>query len=298
MAVHTSSNQFNDTDEYDEEIDETEEDLIENYFYLTRRCGIMKQSSTSDALHSIEKETRRTKNTAILARQFSLMNDCSADKYRVGLPSSKACSSLNNFKNLRPSDYSSSVSRIPPTIYYNISEDDDEDYSGRPFSLVKLFARMKARLKHDRRYRPNSTHQLLCEEDAPDWAELTKNTRQILTKALLPDGGYDALRRNHRSRRNSQKKSRDSDPVLGEDVEEDNEKISFDFDDTFGAENDRDYDEMIWERFLTSPRGYPYRRCAVCKAIDRQEYQGQLVYVYGVANNIIIDENLKASGLG
>ena len=55
---------------------------------------------------------------------------------------------------------------------------------------------------------------------------------------------------------------------------------------------------MIWQNFVKCARGFDYRRGGVCKAIDRQQFQGQLVYIYGVANNILIDENLKASGLG
>lgn len=292
MAIRNSSV---DTNEYDEEIDETEDDLIENYLYLTRRCGALRHSQTSSALDNIEKEPRRTKPSAIFSRQYSLAVEPTISRFSNVLHSPKASSSVNDFNNNYSDDLSSTMNHIPATIYYNVDEDQfNENYSSQPFSLVKLFARMKARLKHDRRYRPDSTHQLLHEEESQEWLELTKNTRKILTKALLPDGGYDALARNYRPRR----KTRESDLVLVDDLEDDNEKIHFDIDDMFGAEDDPEYDEIIWEKFLKCMRGYSYRRCAVCKAIDRQYFQGQLVYVYGVANNIIIDENLKASGLG
>ena len=284
------------TDDYDEEIDETEDDLIENYLFLTRRCGALRHSPTTSALDGIPQ--RRGNTSAVFTRQFSWAADYPSQELERSFHSSKHYTSMNDFNN-NCHTRNSSTSRIPPTIYYDTAEDDDG--SDRAFSLVKLFARMKARMKHDRRYRPDSKHELLHEEDPQDWFELTKNTREILTKALLPDGGYDALTLNYRSshrRHSSQKKSRDSDPVLAIDPEDDDDKILFDIDDTYGAENDEDFDQMIWEKFLTCSRGVHYRRAAVCKAVDRQQFQGQLVYVYGVANNILIDENLKASGLG
>ena len=306
MALSTSIHSMDDddfkthphhTDDYDEEIDETEDDLIENYLYLTRRCGALRHSPTTSALDSIPQ--RRGNTSAILARQFSWDTDYSSQEYERSLHSSKHRSSMNDFNN-NCRTRESSTSRIPPTIYYDTAEDDG--YPDQPFSLVKLFARMKARMKHDRRYRADAKHELLREEDPQEWFELTKNTREILTKALLPDGGYDALTRNYRNshtRQSVYRKSRDSEPVLANDVDEDDDdKILFDIDDTLGAEHDADFDEMIWKKFMTCSRGFNYRRAGVCKAVDRQQFQGQLVYVYGVANNILIDENLKASGLG
>jgi hypothetical protein len=159
---------------------------------------------------------------------------------------------------------------------------------------------MKTRLKHDKRYRPKPTHELLREADPQEWYELTKNVRTVLTKALLPDGGYDALmnrsKLNH-NRQISSKRSRDYDLVLSKDNDDD-DKIDLDIDEELNTEGDEDVDEIIWNKFLTSPRGFNYRRCGVCKTVDRQQFQGQLAYFYGVANNILIDENLKASGLG
>jgi len=286
------------SNEDDEEIDETEDDLIENYLYLTRRCAVLKHSPTTSALDSFS-STRPKLNSSSLMRQYSLATDHLSNEYERSLSMRKSHSSLNDVNNNNYSkDSSNTTSRIPPTIYYDTQ--DEDDYFGGPFSLVKLFARMKARLKHDRRYRADSTHELLKEEDPQDWLELTKNTREILTKALLPDGGYDAFLRNSRSNGNStRRKDRESDPVLSFEIEdEDERRISFDLDHRYADENDDEYDEIIWRNFHSCSRGFYYRRVAVCKAIDRQEFQGQLVYVYGVANNILIDENLKASGLG
>jgi hypothetical protein len=306
MAVHTSVNSrhhihdndddhhHNETHEYDEEIDETEDDLIENYLYLTQRCGVLRHSPTTSALSTMQQQL----NPTILSRQMSLATDDHHGDFERSFHQLKPRSSMNDFNNNYQTDHLG-VSRVPPNIYYN--GNDDGDYDDKSFSLVKLFARMKQRLKHDRRYRPRSTHEVLHEEDSIEWFELSKNTRNILTKALLPDGGYDAIVRQHKishSRRNSQKKSRDCAPVLLKEIEEDEDKINFHIDDQVNTEGDPIFDEIIWNNFLQSPRGFYYRRAGVCKAIDRQQFQGQLVYVYGVANNILIDENLKASGLG
>lgn len=307
MAIQTSingskyihdngeENNHHHINEYDEEFDETEDDLTENYLYLTQRCGVLRHSPTTSALHTLQHQ--QNINPTALSRQFSWATEDHQREFERTFHSSKSRSSLNDFNNNSYSPNYSVISRIPPTIYYNGNDDDDNS-----FSLVKLFARMKARLKHDRRYRPKSTHELLHEEDSQEWFELTKYIRPVLTKALLPDGGYDALVRKNRGnhhRQNSQKKSRDYDPVLSKDIlEEDEEKIHFDLDDEQNTEGDEEYDEIIWNKFLKCSRGIDYRRCGVCKAVDRQQFQGQLVYVYGVANNILIDENLKASGLG
>lgn len=286
--------------EYDEEIDETEDDLIENYIYLTKHCGVLRHSPTTSVLDEIQRheQTRRKPNPPMLPRQFTWSTEDHPCDTEDSCHLSNSHTSLNDFNNnYQKQDYSTR-SRVPPTIYYH--PDDDELGEGS-FSLVKLFARMKARMKHDRRYRPREKHELLHEEDVQEWFELAKNVRSVLTKALLPDGGYDALVRQRKTsygRRNSQRRCREYDPVLSKDTEEDEEKINLEIDDEMNTEGDEEFDKIIWDKFLKSSRGFKYRRYAVCKAIDRQQYQGQLVYVYGVANNILIDENLKASGLG
>lgn len=285
--------------EYDEEIDETEEDLIENYLYLTQHCGVLRHSPTTSVLDTMQQQQQQhqqKKSQATFARQYSLAVETYHNDYEHSFHLSKSRISLNGINNHHSTENNTTISRVPPTIYYNV---DDNAYSDKSFSLVKLFARFKARLKHDRRYKPKAKHELLHEEDAQEWFELTKNIRTVLTKALLPDGGYDALlqqsRTNHR--RNSQKKSYDCDPVLSKETD-DEERIIFEINDELNTEGDAEFDEIIWDKFLKCSRGYNFRRCGVCKAIDRQRYQGQLVYIYGVANNILIDENLKASGLG
>ncbi|CAF1367837.1 unnamed protein product [Adineta steineri] len=292
-------NHQNQAHEYDEEIDETEGDLIENYLYLTQRCGVLRHSPTTSTLSTMQKQqTHQQTSPSMYGRQMSLAIDDHNIEFERSVHQLRARASLNDFTRVYHPENSEN-SRVPPNIYY--SSLDDEEGEEKSFSLVKLFARMKQRMKHDRRYRPRSTHELLHEEDSQEWYELTRNTRQILTKALLPDGGYDALVRQNktsRSRRNSQKKSRDLDPVLSKVAEDDEDKIHFHLDDELNTEGDREFDEIIWNNFLKCSRGSEYRRAGVCKAIDRQQFQGQLVYVYGVANNILIDENLKASGLG
>jgi hypothetical protein len=305
MAIQTSLNKRNYIDhedhvnEYDEEIDETEDDLIENYLYLTQRCGVLRHSPTTSALDTMQHQQQHQHiNQSVFARQFSCAIENHHIDFERSFSTSKSRSSLNDFNNNYQTDYSV-INRIPPTIYYN----NDDDYGDKSFSLVKLFARMKARLKHDRRYKPKSSHELLHEEDeeTQEWLELTKNIRGVLTKALLPDGGHDALMNRNRTshrRSNSQKRSRDYHPVLPKELEDDENKIRVNIDDEFNTEGDEEFDEIIWKKFLKSPRGFNYRRCGVCKAVDRQQFQGQLVYIYGVANNILIDENLKASGLG
>lgn len=306
-------NNYKHHDELDEEVEETEEDLIENYRFLTKHCGVLKQSTTSGVLNQIQQSKQQTN----FLRQYSSISESTNRKthdYQHSIPSTKQrCSPINDLNNSHFTTIetpTSTTSRVPPTIYYDDTEDDLQGHN-RSFSLVRLFTRMKTRLKHDKRYRPKQSHELLCEADPTEWYELTKNVRTILTKALLPDGGYDAViqrskstrhhshRHHHHHRQSSFRKSRDIDPVLDKDIDnEDEDKIDFDIDDELNTEGDADFDEIVWNKFLSCPRGYYYRRCGVCKAVDRQQFQGQLVYFYGVANNILIDENLKASGLG
>jgi len=291
-----------DNDEFDEEIIETEDDLIENYRFLTQHCGVLRPSTTTGMINTIQQ--RQQTSQSMFSRQYSSISENfnihnTNNEFERSFSSNKQrCSPLNDLNN-NNQNYSTSVSRIPPTIYYDDTEDDGYTHN-RSFSLVKLFARMKTRLKHDKRYRPKPTHEILCEADPQEWYELTKNVRTVLTKVLLPDGGYDALinrsKINH-NRHGSYKKSRDYDPVLSKDNDDD-EKIDVDIDEEFNTEDDEEYDQIIRTKFLTCTRGLNYRRCAVCKAVDRQQFQGQLVYFYGVANNILIDENLRASGLG
>ncbi|CAF3920836.1 unnamed protein product [Rotaria sordida] len=295
-----NKNYQNHIHEYDEEIDETEDNLIENYLYLTKHCGVLRHSPTTSILDTIQQQQQQHQQTnhSIFSRQYSWTTKNHHMDYERSFHLPKSCSSLNDFNNNYHSEDYSIVSRIPPTIYYNNKDDDYDDGS---FSLVKLFARMKTRFKHDRRYKPKFNHEILHEEDSHEWFELTKNIRNVLTKALLPDGGYDALVRrkstNH-NRRHSQKKAHDCNPVLSKDIEDDENKINIDIDDELNTEGNEEFDQIIWNKFLTCSRGFNYRRCGVCKTIDRQQCQGQLVYIYGVANNILIDENLKASGLG
>ncbi|CAF2412083.1 unnamed protein product [Rotaria sp. Silwood2] len=288
--------------EYDEEIDETEDDLIENYLYLTKRCGVLRHSPTASVLDTMQQQRQhhhhQQTNQSSFSRQYSLETENHHIDYERSFHLSKSRSSLNDLNNNYHSEDYSITSRVPPTIYYHSTGDAYDDGS---FSLVKLFARMKARIKHDQRYKPKSNHEILHEEDSLEWFELTKNIRNVLTKALLPDGGYDALvrqRKETHNRRNSQKKAHDCDPVLSKDIDDDEDKINIDIDDELNTEGNEEFDQIIWNNFLKCSRGFNYRRCGVCKAVDRQQYQGQLVYIYGVANNILIDENLKASGLG
>ncbi len=303
MALQSSINgQKTNNDEFDEEIIETEDDLIENYRFLTQHCGVLRPSTTTSMINTIQQKQQA--NQSLFSRQYSSISEsCNINntnnEFERSFSSNKQrCSPLNDLNN-NNQDYSTSISRIPPTIYYHDTEDDAYTHN-RSFSLVKLFSRMKTRLKHDKRYRPKPTHELLCEADPQEWYELTKNVRTILTKALLPDGGYDALinrsKTNH-NRHGSYKRSRDYDPVLSKDNDDD-DKIDIDIDEEFNTEGNEEYDQIIWTKFLTCPRGLNYRRCGICKAVDRQQFQGQLVYFYGVANNILIDENLRASGLG
>ncbi|CAF3368589.1 unnamed protein product [Rotaria sp. Silwood1] len=297
--------------EYDEEIDETEDDLIENYRFLTQHCGALRQSPTTNILNTIQKQQQKQMNQSPFLRHYSFIdenhnkNNKNNDNDERSFSSTKQrfspLNALNNNNNNNNNhNYSTTISRIPPTIYYDdtIESEFNNDHS---FSLVKLFARMKTRLKHDKRYRPKPTHELLSEEDPQEWYELTKNVRTIITKALLPDGGYDALKHRSKkvhSRRGSCRKSRELHPVLPKDNDDDDDKIDIQINDELNTENNEEYDQIIWNKFLTCSRGFNYRRCGVCKTVDRQEFQGQLVYFYGVANNILIDENLKASGLG
>lgn len=289
--------------DFDEEIDETEDDLIENYRFLTQHCGALKQSPTTGLLNQIQQQKPASNQPQYLRAYASLSEhrrSSNSDDERSIPPPRARCSPANDLNN-NTANYSSSVSRVPPTIYYDEPEEDDLTNSkNRPFSLVRLFARMKARLTHDRRYRPHASHELLAEEDPQEWYELTKNVRTVLTKALLPDGGYDVLIAQHRTsahRRNSSKKSRGRGSVLIKEIDID-DRIRVSIDEHSNTENEPDYDQTNWANFLTCSRGFHYRRSGVCKAIDRQYFQGQLVYFYGVANNILIDENLKASGLG
>lgn len=275
-------NPSQDIHESDEEIEETEDDLIGNYLYLTQHCGVLRHSPTTSILD-------RYHHPSNLLRQFSLDTEHSHDNFERSVTSTRTSSCSNDYNN-----NNTTMNRVPPTIYYNGENDDN-----RPFSLVKLFARMKARLNHDRRYRPRSNHELLYEEDTPDWFELTKNIPTVLSNALLPDGGYDALinqqKTSHHRRNSSKKKTRQSDAIPPQQLEDEENKIQLEFNEECDDESD---DLAIWKKFLQCSRGFAFRRNAVCKAVDRQTYQGQLVYIYGVANNILIDENLKASGLG
>lgn len=283
--------------EYDEEFHEVEDDLIENYRYLTKYCGALRQSPTVNVINAYGSQKPIIQTTVL--RHYSLMdpnyNINNNNEYERSLPTPKQwCSQLNDVNN------NTTKSRIPPTIYYDDPDADDPN-NNHSFSLIKLFARMKARLKHDKRYRPQASHELLTEEDNHDWDELTKNVRSILTKALVPGGGCDAsMNRSKKvhSRQGSCKKARDHRPVLHNDDDDEDDRIQLEIDDEQNTEGNEEFDQVIWNKFLTCTRGFKYRRCGVCKAVDRQLFQGQLVYFYGVANNILIDENLKASGLG
>ncbi|CAF1320462.1 unnamed protein product [Rotaria magnacalcarata] len=302
--IHMKNDEFcqNHPHEYDEEIDETEKDLIENYLYLTQHCGVVRHSPTTSVLDTIQQQQQhnhhQNRNQSVFSRQITWATENHPLNYDRSFHLSQSRLSLNDFNNSYHKEEHPDISRIPPTIYYNV---DDNESGDRSFSLVKLFARMKASMKHDRRYKRQAKHELLHEEDTHEWVELTKNIRSVLTKALLPDGGYDAILRQRRAshnRRNSQKKSIEYNPVLSKDIEEDEEKINIEIDDEMNTEGSEEFDQIIWNTFLNCSRGFNYRRCAVCKTVDRQQYQGQLVYIYGIANNILIDENLKASGLG
>lgn len=329
MALQTSinrrkgSNNDDDNDpqqhEFDEEIGETEDDLIENYRFLTQHCGVLRQSPTTGILNTFQQKQQNTQPTFV--RQYSSISETPTnhrhqhDDKKLSPKSIKPrCSTINDLNNNNNNnnnvvvvDYSTINSRVPPTIYYDDTDDDAYSHN-RSFSLVKLFARMKTRLKHDRRYHSKNSHEILCEADPQEWYELTKNVRTVLTKVLLPDGGYEAMinrsksqhhHHHHHQRHNSSKKSRDYDPVLSKSIDDaDEEKVTLDLDDEINVEDDPAIDQITWKKFLTCSRGGNYRRSAICKAVDRQQYQGQLVYFYGVANNILIDENLKASGLG
>ncbi|CAF3199134.1 unnamed protein product [Rotaria socialis] len=303
--IHKKNDEFyqNYPHEYAEEIDETEKDLMENYLYLTQHCGVLRHSPTTSVLDTIQQQQQQHNhhqklNQSVFSRQITWTTENHPLAYDRSFHLSQARSLLNDFSNNYHREEHRVISRIPPTIYYNV--DDDDESGDRSFSLVKLFARMKARMTHDRRYKRSAKHELL-HEDAHEWFELTKNVRDVLTKALLPDGGYDALLRQRRAghnRRNSQKKSIEYNPVLSKDIEEDEENINIEIDDEMNTEGNKEFDLIIWNKFLDCSRGLNHRRCAVCKTVDRQQHQGQLMYIYGVANNILIDENLKASGLG
>jgi hypothetical protein len=56
--IHDNDDEYhrNQTNEYDEEIDETEGDLIENYLYLTQRCGVLRHSPTTSALSTMQQQ--------------------------------------------------------------------------------------------------------------------------------------------------------------------------------------------------------------------------------------------------
>src|SRR5436305_2041452 len=81
-------------------------------------------------------------------------------------------------------------------------------------------------------------HELLHEEETYEWIELTKNICNVVRKALLPNGGHDALiHKNKPIRHHSRKKSfHDYDPVLSKKIEhddDDKDKIHFEIDDEF-----------------------------------------------------------------
>lgn len=295
--------------EYDEEINETEEDLIENYRFLTQRCGVLRQSLTTGVLNGAQQkqtgqQTLLRHNSFINKTENNNDNNNNKNHNKTNeldpsLTSTKQWYSQYNDVNNNNHNYSANPRRIPETIYYE-DLDDDESNNHQSFSLTKLFARIKTRLKHDKRYRPQPSHQILAEEDTQEWDELTKNVRTVLTKVLvaenLKDRATNRPRKVH-SRKGSCKKARENHPVLANE-NDDEDKIRLEVNDDNIADNNEQSDETVWNKFISCSRGFNYRRCGICKAVDRQQFQGQLVYFYGVANNILIDENLKASGLG
>ncbi|CAF2006774.1 unnamed protein product [Rotaria magnacalcarata] len=291
--------------ESDEEIGEAANDLIENYRFLTQHCGALRKSPTANLSNSIQ---QKQSNQASILRFNSFQHENTIhnndDEHEYLFPSAKQQHSSINDLNNNNHDYTTTAttttatSRIPPTIYYD--DTDDNELEAHSFSLIKLFARMKTRLKHDKRYHPKPSHELLPEEEPLAWYELTKNVRNVLTKVLVPET-HDETTTNRtkkiHNRKVSYRKSCESYPVLSKDNDDD-DKIHIEIIDPLNTDGDEEYDEIIWNDFLTCTRGPNYRRCGVCKAVDRQKYHGQLVYFYGVANNILFDENLKASGLG
>ncbi|CAF0751026.1 unnamed protein product [Didymodactylos carnosus] len=56
-------------------------------------------------------------------------------------------------------------------------------------------------------------------------------------------------------------------------------------------------DKKITSEFCTCKRGSTNRRNAICKQVDKFDFNGQLIYFHSVARNMIIDENLKAVGI-
>lgn len=286
--------------QFEKDFGESEEDLIENYRFLTKHCGVLRQSPTVDLISTIQKHHQKTTVSSKYVRPFTSISGCESTK-NLSKPDSFAIlttkTSRSPLQSMRSKD-SPTFSRIPPTIYYDdpIDENLNGHHKYRSFSIVKLFTRMKTRLKTERRYQAEAHHQLLTEEDPQEWLELTKNVRDVLTKALITDGGADLSTSRHH-RRSSSKKSRERTSVLTKEFD-DEEKSPIDIEIIRNAEEEEELDQITWQNFLTSSRGFHYRRNGVCKIVDRQMFQGQLLYFYGVANNILIDENLRASGLG
>jgi hypothetical protein len=295
------NNRRHHTPEFDQDNDDTEEDLIANYHYLTRTCGILRPTPTMNTF-----DTSQVKKYASIQANFSRAPYSYIDEHDATFEhdtqdsmdsNQKRYSSFKSIDLLSTSnnDLTSTISRVPPTIYYDDNSDDQStNKKYRSFSVVRLFTRMKARLKHDR-YQAQSAHKRLA-EDPSDWFRLASNTRVILAKALLPDGGCDPLPSRSPSRLMTKKFfGRTSTP--SNEINQ-IESIHINIDDHFNTDGDEDYDKIIWNDFLKCSRGIRYRRCGLCKVIDRQYHQGQLAFVYNMASNILIDENLKASGLG
>ena len=289
--------------EYDEEIEETEDDLIENYYYLAQHCGVLRQSPTKNILNLIqEQQQKQMKRFSILRRCSSANENENDNDYEHTLASDRQRHSPSNDLHDINHDYSRTDNHIPP-VNHNDAAQDDIISDKQSSSLIRLFARMKAHFKHDRAYRPKPEHEVLLEKEIPAWHELTKNIRVVLREALLPDGEHSTSANHSRTTSYHQKfckESYDYDPILSKKHNDDNDisKVDIEIDDELNAKSNEQLDQTIWNQFLTCSRGFNYRRGGICKAVDRQQFQGQLVYFYNIANNILIDENLRASGLG
>lgn len=266
--------------------DTEQEDLIENYRFLTEHCGVLKKSN-----HDTETKRSSSNPPKHRIRSFSAIDESNVtfqseakENHRSPMTQRSKSNKFSNksmiYRTNRP-ETSSRNNRNDRTI------DDDQETKYRSFSLIKIFSRLKLRMKNGENKSEKLKHEILSDEEQQEWLELTKNVRTVLNQVLLVDGSSADRVPRERSRGET-KKSRDKTPVLQDESEIDK----------LAEEETFENDEQVRKDFLQSNRGFSYRRCAVCKAIDRQFFQGQLVYFYGVANNILIDENLRASGLG
>ena len=88
----------------DGDLSETEDDLIDNYHYLTQHCGVIRSSPTTSILNAIQQENHKQTNRGSVLRQYSSVSEdhrYEENDYERSLPATRS-----RYSSLRSSAFS------------------------------------------------------------------------------------------------------------------------------------------------------------------------------------------------